>query len=392
MKDLDCDVLIVGAGLTGLITAKALSDFKINIILIDGHNFNSAKSNFHDIRTTAITEGSKIFLEKVGIWNKISHFAEPIHNINVVDREQDNKIDFNTINKNLAYVLKNNIIKNKTLELIRLKKNVKLIQNKPLNKINTNQDFIISESSNLRITSKLLIAADGKKSFVRSHINKPIFKKEYNHKALVVNFDHFKNHKGTAHEIFYSSGPLAILPIKSTNKKNYSSTLIWSHNPKYIDSLHAINKNLLKLILNEKINYQVGKILNIVDVQTFKLSAHINADFYDNRIIFVGDSAHSIHPIAGQGWNLGLRDVKNCLETVKESLILGQDIGSINYCKKYNDKTFYDAHNFYQITDKLNSIFTNETLMLKKIRNIGFKEINKKTKIKKLITNFAMGL
>ena len=216
-------------------------------------------------------------------------------------------------------------------------------------------------------------------------------KKNYKQKALVVNFHHTKNHNNIAYELFLKSGPLAILPMKKMKKNFYLSSLIWSHTPSYINSLSSIDKNILILILQEKINQYVGQVKEILDVQSFNLSAHLNSNFFHDRIMYLGDSAHSIHPIAGQGWNLGIRDIKNCLFTIKSNLDLGLDIGSLYVCKQYHDLSYYDSYSFFEITDKLNLIFLNDSKFINNIRKKGFKLINNQKFLKNYITNFAMG-
>ena len=393
MKELKSDILIVGAGLTGLMTAYALSDLKVNIIIIDKLNFLSEKNNNFDMRTTAIAEGSKEFFKEIKIWSKIKKFSEPIKDIKVIDRTIDRGLDFfnQKKNKNLGYIVRNIRIKNTILKLIKKNKNIKLLNNFNLKKILYKDNSILCDLDKIKIQSKLLIAADGKNSRVRNLLKTPIYEKKYNQKALVVNFHHTKNHNSVAYELFFNSGPLAILPMKKTKKNFYSSSVIWSHNKDYINNLYSSEKKLLSAVLEEKINMYIGEINEIVDVQSFNLSAHLNNTFYENRVLYVGDAAHSIHPIAGQGWNVGVRDIKKCLEIIKQNMELGLDIGSLNICEQYHNQRFYDSYSLFQITDKLNAIFLNDSLFINKLRKRGFELINKKKFIKNFITNFAMG-
>ena len=392
MQELRTDILIVGAGLTGLMTAYALSDLNVNILVIDKVNFTSEKNN-HDLRTTAIAEGSKEFFEQINIWSKIEKFSEPIKTIKVVDRTIEKSINFlnQKQDRNLGYIIRNHNIKTAILKLIKKYKNIKLLNNVNLKNIIYKDSSIQCDLDKTKIYSKLLIATDGKNSQVRNLLKTPVYKKNYNQKALVVNFHHTKNHNSIAYELFFNSGPLAILPMKKYKKNLYSSSVIWSHNKNYINNLCESEKKLISLILEEKINSFVGKIHDITDVQSFNLSAHLNNNFYENRVLYLGDSAHSIHPIAGQGWNVGIRDIKKCLEILKQNINLGLDIGSLNVCKQYHNQRFYDSYFLFQITDKLNDIFLNDSLFINKFRKQGFELINKKNIIKNFITNFAMG-
>ena len=393
MKEIKTDIVIVGGGLTGLLTAFALSTLELRILLIDaGVIFSDL--NKKDFRTTAIAEGSKLFFEELGIWNNIYKHSEKIKTIKVFDRDISRKIDFNNPENvgNLGYVVKNTKIKNELIKSLKFKKNLRVLQKTSLEKIETNQDNTLVFSGNKKIIAKLLISADGKNSFVRGIVGTPTFKKKYNHSAFVTNFSHKKNHNNIAHEIFLKSGPLALLPMKSLNNKTYNTSLIWSNPKNFSNHLLKTNPTLRKKILEEKIYNYTGEIINFFDTKVFDLSAHINTKFYDKRLVYVGDSAHSLHPIAGQGWNLGVRDVKNLLTTISRAKNNGLDVGIDFVCKNYHNLSHYDAYSLYQVTDKLNSIFLSERASINFIRKSGFSFINKTKKIKKQITNYAMGV
>ena len=393
MKELKCDILIVGAGLTGLMTAYTLASLKKNIILIDKFDFDKEKQKKVDIRTTAISEGSRDFLDKIKIWEQLSTFAEPIKKIHVVDRSDDRKITFHNdkYKKNLGYIIKNSEIKNVTLKRLKKIKNIKLMKNFSLKKINHSNESVVAIFNNLKISASLLIAADGKNSSIGNLFKAKKTIKKYNHSALVLNIFHKKNHMNTAHEIFFNSGPLAILPMKKINKNVFSSSVVWSSRDPHFSSSLIKNKKIMTEILQEKIFKYVGEISNIIGIEKFPLSAHINNKFYEKRVIYVGDSAHSIHPIAGQGWNLGIKDIENCFLVLKEASMLGLDVGENYFNKKYNDKSYFNAFFLFQITDKLNNIFLKEGLITNLFRKNGFKIIEKSKFLKKYITNFAMG-
>ena len=394
MKHLTCDILIIGAGLIGLMTAHSLSLLGFSVILVERKNIlNQKKLKIqNDIRTTAITEGSKKFCEKINLWAKLSMYAEPIKHIDVIDRSPKTKIEFynNFIGENLGYIVRNSDITKVLIDLLINNKNVTFLDKKSLNSIESLSDHTKVFFDNFEVTADLIVAADGKNSAVRKMLKTPVFKKNYIEKALVINFIHSQNHNNKAYEFFYKNGPLAILPMQKIGE-NFQSSLIWSNSPKYLDLLFQSEEEVLKNILNEKINYAVGKIKKILSKQIFPLSSHINSRFYEKKIIYVGDSAHSVHPIAGQGWNLGLRDVKNLYYISRDVRNLGLDIGTYEFCKKYNEKCYYDSFRLYHITDKFNLLFKLDNYLINSFRGIGFNIIQKNKNLKKIITNFAMG-
>ena len=390
MKEFNTDVLIVGSGLVGLVAAYCLSTLNYKVTLVDKKNFINSKNSFKDTRTVAVSEGSKIFLESLSLWGFLESYAEPIKKINVYDRHSRNKILFNnqTKNKELGYVIENNKFSKILINQLKKFKNTKVYYDFNIIDIKLNNKNSRAFSNNAIINAKIIIAADGKNSQIKKIVGNRTFKKNYNESALVLNFIHEKNLNNTAYEIFYKTGPLAILPVKST-KGFFQSTIIWSNDNKFLKKLVSLESPFIKAFMEERIGKIVGNITEINSSQIFPLSAHINESFINKRLIFVGDSAHSIHPIAGQGWNLGVNDVRNLydLSTNRKT-----DIGSDLFCQMYNDKSYHKAFQLFQITDKLNSHFMNSGNIYRSLSNVGFGLIEKSQPLKNKITKYAMGV
>jgi len=390
MKEFNTDVLIVGSGLVGLVAAHCLSSLDYKVTLIDKKDFNNSKKPFNDTRTVAVSEGSKIFLESLSLWQFLESYAEPIKNINVYDRSPHNKILFNnqTKNKKLGYVIENKKFSKILINKLKKFKNTKVHYGFNLTDIKFSNTNSRAFSKNTTINTNIIIAADGKNSQIKKMVGNKTFKKDYNESALVLNIVHEKKLNNTAYEIFYKTGPLAILPMKSS-KGFCQSTIIWSNNDKFLKKLISFEKVFIKNYMEEKIGEITGNIAKIRSSQVFPLSAHINDSFINKRLIYVGDSAHSIHPIAGQGWNLGVNDVKNLYELSKNKNL---DIGSELFCEMYNNKSYHKAFQLFQITDKLNSHFMNSGNLYRFLSNMGFSFIEKNQFLKNKITNYAMGV
>ena len=390
MKEFNTDVLIVGSGLVGLVAAHSLSNLNYKVILVDKKNFFDSKSPFTDTRTVAVSEGSKNFLEKLSLWRYLKHNAAPIKTIKVYDRSSSNKILFsNQIkNKKLGYVVENKKFSKILVYELQKHKNASIQYGFDLIDIKLDENNAKAFSKNKIINAKLIIAADGKNSQIKKIVGNKTFKKKYNESALVLNFNHEKKLNNTAYEVFYQTGPLAILPMKSS-KKLFQSTIIWSNNEKFLRKITNCESDFIRNFMEEKIGNIVGRITDINSSQIFPLSAHINDAFNNKRLIYVGDSAHSIHPIAGQGWNLGISDVKNLYELSNDNnLNLGSDL----FCQAYNDKSYHKAFQLFQLTDKLNSHFIKPGNLYRLLSNVGFDYIENNHSLKNKITRYAMGV
>ena len=391
MKEIQSNINIVGGGLIGVATAYSLSRLGNDVVILEQKSkFNHKK--ILDKRTTAISEGTKKFLEKINIWNEISNYAEPIKKIQIIDRNQSNKIYFDNQrrNSNLGYIVKNEFILDSLYRRLNKQKNVKIFNNTSIKEIFYQGNRIISKQNNHSVNSNLLLASDGKNSSIRKFFKTPIYSKDYKKKAIVINFYHSKSHKNTAYEYFFNNGPLAILPMQK-NKNQFQSSIVWTNTNEFINTLLSLEDNKIISILDEKIKCSVGNINKIITKQTFPLKAHLNSKFFENRVIYLGDSAHSFHPIAGQGWNLGMQDVESLYNLVKKYNSLGLDLGDEIFCKEFQKDNFFKAYRLYQITDKVDSIFKFDNIIFKHARFSAINFIEKSKKLKNQISDFAMG-
>ncbi len=392
MKEIQSNINIIGGGLIGAMAAYSLSKLGNKIVVLEQKpKFN--KKKILDKRTTAISEGTKKFLEEINIWNEIGNYAEPIKKIQIIDRNQSNKIYFDNQrrNSNLGYIVKNKFILDNLYRKLQKQENVKIINNVLVKEISYESNRIVTKQNDFFINANLVLASDGKNSSIRKIFKTPIFSKDYKRKAIVINFYHSKNHENTAYEFFYKNGPLAILPMQQS-KNEFQSSVVWTNTNEYINSLLSLDDSKIISILNKKIRGSIGEIKKILTKQTFPLKAHLNSKFFENRTIYLGDSAHSFHPIAGQGWNLGMQDVESLYNLVKKYNSLGLELGDEVFCKKFQNDNFFKAYRLYQITDKVDSIFKLDNKIFNHARFSAINLIESSKKLKNQISDFAMGV
>ena len=174
------------------------------------------------------------------MWEHIRVFAEPIHNIKVIDKTAKSKLFFSNPkqNSNLGYIVKNSKLIEVLIKFLKKKQNITILEGANISSIKSNSSKILTYSKNEKISSDMIIAADGKNSAVRKILGTNVFKKHYNEKALVINFYHEKPHNNIAYEFFFKTGPLAILPMQKNNN-NFQSALIWSNSPQIVDMISS---------------------------------------------------------------------------------------------------------------------------------------------------------
>ena len=390
MKEIYSNVTIIGGGLIGVASALALSKLGLKVTILE-HKPIYQKRNNQDTRTIAISEGTKNFLNKLGVWVKLQKYSEPIKAIKIIDRDLSNNLDFDNSRRtsNLGYIIKNRIFLDIFYKEINKIKQIKVYNNISIQKLEKS-DFSQIYTQKFLFKSDLCIAADGKKSSIKNLLKINDYKKNYNKKALVTTFEHTKSHENTAYEFFFRDGPLAILPMQK-EKNKFISSIVWTNKNNFIDMLSLNENKILSLILTEKTNKIIGDIKKIITKQAFPISAHVNSSFHSSNTIFIGDSAHSFHPIAGQGWNLGMKDVETLFELSKTYLSLGIEVGGENFCKDYHDNSYFRAYRLFQLTDKLDNLFLQENIFFKVLRSSGLKIIKKNQNIKNKISDFAMG-
>ena len=392
MKEIQSNINIIGGGLIGVAAAYSLSKLGHKVVVLE-QNAKFDNKKILDKRTTAISEGTKKFLEEINIWRDISDNAQPIKKIQIIDRYQSNRIYFDNQRRksNLGYIVKNEFILDSFYRKLQKQKNVKIFNKVSVKDIIYEENKVVTKLNNLFVSTNLLLASDGKNSSIRRILKTPIYSKDYKKTAIVINFYHSKNHHNTAYEYFFKNGPLAILPMQKKNNE-FQSSIVWTNTNEFTKSLLSLDDNKIISILNKKIRGSIGEIKKIITKQTFPLKAHLNSKFFEKKIIYLGDSAHSFHPIAGQGWNLGMQDVESLYSLVKKYSSLGLELGDELFCKEFHKDNFFKAYRLYQITDKVDKIFKLDNKMFNNARFSVINLIDRSKKLKNQISDFAMGV
>ena len=380
------DIVIVGAGLVGLTAALACAKKGAKVCILD-QKLPNIKG---DMRASAISASSFVLLKNLHVIDSIVSNIQAIDKIFISDSRVGRKNKLNLKFQNLnhkGYMIDNSILKNELLKLIKKSHGITLKAPVKILKTFTNSDKVkINLDNNLRIEASLLVAADGKNSNYRKSADISVRFTHYKQSAIVTTIGHEFVHNGSAHQFFFPGGPLALLPLT----KNRSS-IVWSDSSLASGAAMSLNDSDFIDELSYRINGLLGKIKLLGPRQIFPLSLQMANRYTAKRLVLVGDAAHSIHPIAGQGLNLGLRDAAALADNVALSIRKGIDLGS-EVIQEYEKWRSFDNNKLGITTDILNRLFSNKNSSLRIIRRLGLNGVNRSELLKTFFIEEASGL
>ena len=384
------NIIIVGSGLVGMTLALMLSKLKCKVIILD-RNKKKKLLEVKDSRTSAISQGSSRILKEISLWNKIKNKAQPINQINVSEGTNTNELDFKSDALKegpLGYIVDNTYLKKIIFKEVLKSNFIKFIGGVNIKDITNTGSSATIFSDKGNFTGPLIVGADGRNSKMRFFANIKSFFFDYNQSAFVFNITHTLSHQSKALERFFPSGPLALLPMQKNNKK--SSSVVWTVDSELKEKL--LEKKNFYNEFEKKYSKAFGQIIKTSRPSVYNLNIVSCYEYFKERIVLVGDACQAIHPIAGQGLNLGLRDSYHLAKIISESLELGLDFGSNYVLRDYANKRLVDKKLLIQATHRLNQLFSNNSLIIKAIRENGLKIFNKSNFLKKQSMMFAMGL
>lgn len=382
-------VLIVGSGLAGAILAIRLNQLGVPCKLFDKIALDAPMPR--DGRTIAVTYGSKQFLETCGLWQKLEKSAQPINHIRVLEHGSAWTVDYDAseLGENpMGYIIEFDQLRDALVNALKQAQNVEIFSPTTIAKINQSDNaVVISTQEHGEIKGSLLVGADGKNSWVRSQVNIKSQTKEYGHKALVAHFTHEKTHHNTAWEVFHNSGPFAMLPMLNTDNGEYQSGIVWC-GPKNA-SWEILTDEELQNNLEEIFPYY-GRVKINSKRWIFPITGMSVDKIFDKRVVLIGDSAHALHPIAGQGINLGWRDVGILADSIAEAVSLGQDYGSQTFLRSYSRKRKIDHKSLFLFTHLVTKLFEIDSSLVSMVRQTGFAVVNKLGPLKRYFMKRAI--
>ncbi len=389
------DITVIGGGLAGLTQTLLLAQADIPTVCIEPNPMPT------DERTTAISYGSMKLLERAAIWDDLKPFACPIHDIQILDANSPVLLDFNAQDisdqtdgsNSFGWIIENKYLRKTLIDHLTTYSTANIKTGTMVNGFEKQDKTIIVSLDNTQtIETKLVIGADGRQSFTREHMQVGEYQWSYKQNALVCIFEHTQSHNNIAVEHFLPQGPFAVLPMLKSKNGKHRSALVWTQDTSNKASLDKYSDSTFKIALNEQLPSFYGEVQHVSPRKKYPLGLIHAYHYTKERFALIADAAHGIHPIAGQGLNLGLRDVACLTDIIINAKQNKKDIGSIDVLQTYETKRKADNKAMIVTTDILNRIFSNQSKTIRLMRKIGMRAIDRFAPSKKFLMSQAAGI
>ena len=401
------DVVIAGGGLSGTLSALGLASLKktdgspLSIAIIEANDIHQSPKLTFDSRVLALSHGSAAYLKSLNVWHDIAEQAASIKNIHISDRGYYGKARLTAKDHQvsaLGYVVEMALLgqaflrKLKSFESEAKSNHITWFCPDHITDINWQRESVnISLNSSQQLKATLLLACDGAQSTCREFANITSTYQPYHQSALIANVSMAKPHNNVAYERFTESGPIAMLPLTDSAEQSRKCSLVWTLTPEQAEAIIALDDIAFKKHLELAFGSWLGGVEKVGERHVYPLNlVQANEQVY-HRMALIGNASHTIHPIAGQGFNLGLRDVQQLCECIASNIEQGNDIADFSSLTRYAVKRKADHQQVISLTDSLVTLFSNDLPPLVAGRNIGLKVLNYFTPLKNRLVNKTMG-
>ncbi len=384
------DVIILGGGLIGQTLALALARHGLTSAIVDPMDPARAIAPDFDGRASAIASASWQMLDVIGIADTLVPFGCAIHRIEVRDGLQEEALDFTTAQdaEPLGTMLENRVLRRTLAEACEATPEItRHMPAKATDVVRDAHRVTVTLDSGDTLTAPLLVAAEGRNSPMRSAAGIRVAQWKYDHTAIISAFDHTRDHGNVAHEIFYPAGPFALLPLLPGTR----SALVWTVAAKDAPGVLALSDRAFLAEITKRAGGLLGEVSLAAPRASYPLGFHHAATITADRLALAGDAAHGIHPIAGQGLNLGFRDVAALVEVLVEGARLGLDLGDAQLLARYQRWRSIDSLSVSIATDSLTRLFGLPGRPARAVRRFGLGAVQRIGPLKAFFMSEARG-
>lgn len=387
----EAEVVVVGAGMVGLTLGCALAAAGIEVVVVGDDDPKVVTRTAFDGRVSAIAYASERALEALGLWSDMAGVAEPILEIRVSDADSPFFLHYDhrdVGDEPLGYIVENRVIRRALFARAGRLERLRLIAPARVAEVQRGHASVaVTLDGGERLRARLVVAADGRHSRLRRGAGIGVTAWTYPQTSIVCTVAHERPHRGIAHERFLPAGPFAILPMRGRR-----SGIVWTERAHLAPALLALDEPAF----GEELALRFGNFLGELKVAGQRWSYRlglVHAERYvAGRLALVGDAAHAIHPLAGQGFNLGLRDVAVLAEVLIDGRRLGLDLGDPGVLDRYERWRRFDSVVLIAATDGLNRLFSNDVAPVRLARDLGLMVVHRLPPARRFLMRHAMGL
>lgn len=389
------DLLIIGGGLVGMALALAAARKGFSSHVVDRADPADLTADGFDGRASAISTASWNLFKNIGIAEGLEPYACPIASIAVLDQMKPGRLDFTPEphEGSLGRMFANRQLRTALFDAA---KNEPLINwHAPVDVASRDRgEFGVSATlgNGTVLEASLMVGAEGRGSPTREEEGLKMAQWDYHHRALIVGIDHTKPHENVAWEIFYPDGPFALLPMLDGPEGQHRSALVWTVSEKDAPGVLKLSDRAFLAEIEKRMGDLLGRLSLNSTRSSYPLTFQHTAKIIGDRLVLVGDSAHGMHPIAGQGLNLGLRDVGALVEVLEEGRRLGLDLGDAEVLKRYEKWRALDSLMVMAATDGLTRLFGVPGKAASAIRRLGMSGVQRTPILKQFFMNEARGV
>jgi len=399
------DLIIAGGGMVGASLALALADTSLRIAVLDSQDLTSMaefapQSGQFEPRVSAITHASQIFLDTLGVWEGVrARRCSPYTDMHVWDADGTGSIHFAAQDihaEELGHIVENAVLLAALYDQLAQCASVQLLSSVTLDGVEKTANGVSVQLSGERdITATLLVAADGANSRVRTLAGFNTKEWDYEHHAIVTTVRTQLPHQRTAIQRFMDEGVLAFLPLRAgdgSQEDQHYCSIVWSVLPDIAEAMMAKDDAQFALALQAAIESRLGKIESVAPRFSFPLRQRHATDYVQANIALIGDAAHTIHPLAGQGVNLGFSDAKVLGQEIRRAHDQGLSIGDLRILQRYQRAR--KGHNLGMMwaMEGFKRLFATQALPIRWLRNVGMSGLDRSATLKQHIMRSAMGV
>ena len=386
------DVIIFGGGLVGLALASALDSSGLSAVVVDPADPAPRANSSFDGRTSAVSSSSTRMLETIGVASHLAKAGCPIRRIAVADGLKPGGLHFDSDDDEpLGYMHENRNLRAALQARAEAGKSIWLLWKSAVSAVDRNDHGVtVSLADGRKLGAPLLVAADGRNSRTREAAGINIARWKYDHQAIVSVVRHERPHEHVAYEIFYPTGPYALLPMND-DAAGHRSAIVWSVPNEDATGWLSLNDEDFAAEAQAAMGGFLGKVEMVAPRSSFPLGFHHAAQISAKRLALAGDAAHAIHPIAGQGLNLGFRDVAALTQVLVEGARLGLDLGDQQLLDRYQRWRSLDALSVAFATDSLTRVYGIPGAAASAIRRFGMGLVGRLSPLRNRLMNEARG-